>query len=85
MKLWVCVFLAGALGRFLGEMDGDSLNKALEDHKEALVLFYTNDCLTCEKIRTEFDAACDSIAENIPEFLLGSVNVSTNPSLIKSF
>ena len=31
------------IGRFLGEMDTDSLDASLADHEEALVMFYTDD------------------------------------------
>ena len=54
------------IGRFLGEMDTDSLDASLADHEEALVMFYTDDWLTWDKIRVEFDAAWMSLRHEHP-------------------
>jgi len=62
-------------------MDTGSLDASLAEHDEALVMFYTDTWLTCDKIRAEFDAASMDIRHEYPLFLLGSVNISMNPEL----
>ena len=42
IQFLVCGIIV-VVGRFLGEMDTESLDKALAEHDEALVMFYTED------------------------------------------